>query len=481
MGIGKRAFLYLTRKKGKTALLLGLLFLMTTLALIALGIQRGASDAAEDLRLSFGSTFTLKVRYDGENPDLWKIEDVIVDGKVQGSTKIYTGPVIDDALIDKVLAIDGVERYVIDSITHFLYTEGLDIVPGAYASTVEEDPNDIYWAHALDFQVTGDSELHSAFRTGALEIVAGRHIQPGGQGEVLISDVMAQRSGLTVGDTFTASGREGLEVPDGDYETVTAGPFTMHIVGIFKINAALPPSSYLTIESWYPENYVFMDTSHEDVLGSGGKYSSATFFVEDPKELDRVIGEAEDIEGLDPMYFTIRRDDALYRSSAGPLQTMSSLSLILIIVVLLGCAFLIYLILSMGVKSRGHEIGVLLSMGVSKWKILWQQLLECLLVFAVAFLLSWGSASLLASPVGNAVLSAASPPQGEVKAPEYVMLEGFVYDAPARTPVSIDIPLGPGEIASVAAAGCAVIALSITLAGVPILKKKPKDVLSSMS
>ncbi len=480
MGILKRAILYVTRKKGKSILLFCVLFLVVLLTLIALSIQQGTSKAARDLRLSYGSTFTLKVRYDETNPDLWDITEYYVDGELQGSGKTWAGPVIDDELIQQVMSLDGVDNYVADNIYHVLYSEDLNVVPGAYLLDPNE-PEDYYWGRLLDYQVTGDSSLHRAFRTGALEIIEGRPIQPGGTGEVLISNVLAQRSGLSVGDTFTASQREGHLMPEGDWEKITAGPFTMEIVGIYKINSQLEPSNYLDIESWYPENYIFLDTSYEDQLGNTGTYDAITFFVQDPKELNRVISEVEQLEAIDPQYFMVRRDDSLYRSSVAPLNTLSTLASILIGAALIGCVILLYLILSMGIKSRSHEIGILLSMGISKIKILSQHFLEILIVFVFAFVASWAVAGGVASPLGNTILSGISPEQGAIKAPEYVMLEGFSYDAPSQTPTFIEIPVAVGETVIVAAGTCGAIAVSIILTGVPILRRNPKDILSSVS
>ena len=102
-------------------------------------------------------------------------------------------------------------------------------------------------------------------------------------------------------------------------------------------------------------------------------------------------------------------------------------------------------------------------------------------MFVFAFVASWAVAGGVASPLGNTILSGISPEQGAIKAPEYVMLEGFSYDAPSQTPTFIEIPVAVGETVIVAAGTCGAIAVSIILAGVPILRRNPKDILSSVS
>ncbi len=49
-----------------------------------------------------------------------------------------------------------------------------------------------------------NSDMHEYFRTGAFQLIEGRHIQPDDKYAVVISDVLAGRNGLSVGDFFTA-------------------------------------------------------------------------------------------------------------------------------------------------------------------------------------------------------------------------------------------------------------------------------------
>ena len=70
------------------------------------------------------------------------------------------------------------------------------------------------------------------------------------------------------------------------------------------------------------------------------------------------------------------------------------------IVVIAGSAILC-LILALTIRNRYYEIGVLLSLGQSKVKIILQQLLEIGLIAAVAFVISLGTGQLTSHYMGN--------------------------------------------------------------------------------
>ena len=64
MGIFKRAFLYVTRKRGKTVLLFAILLVMATFVLTGLSIWKASSSAQLDLRQSLGGKFDVFVDWD---------------------------------------------------------------------------------------------------------------------------------------------------------------------------------------------------------------------------------------------------------------------------------------------------------------------------------------------------------------------------------------------------------------------------------
>ena len=68
MGMVKRAFLYVTRKKGKSILLFCVLIIMATFVLSGLSIEKATRAEQESLRKSLGGFFTLSPDYSENNP-----------------------------------------------------------------------------------------------------------------------------------------------------------------------------------------------------------------------------------------------------------------------------------------------------------------------------------------------------------------------------------------------------------------------------
>ena len=74
--------------------------------------------------------------------------------------------------------------------------------------------------------------LHPFFRNGAFEIVEGRNIQKGDSLKAVISEEVAKKNNLGLGDSFEL---RSFEVPEGVL-TLTDWSVTVEIVGIYQVN-----------------------------------------------------------------------------------------------------------------------------------------------------------------------------------------------------------------------------------------------------
>ena len=114
------------------------------------------------------------------------------------------------------------------------------------------------------------------------------------------------------------------------------------------------------------------------------------------------------------------------------------------------------LILLMWTRERMTEVGILISLGISPKAITGQIVLENYYValpsFLIAALLSFG----LSGVLGNAI-------------------DGLLQD------IKLASYIGPLQLLLVAVCAAVVIAVSVLLASISILRKKPKDVLIDLS
>ena len=491
MNIWKRSTIYITRKKGRSILLFLILFLMGTFVLTGLSINNSAKQAAEEMRLSFGSGFNVYIKQELNRSDNvdgippFTVQQAESVGKMSGITQ-YNIELINFAQVDDITLVPGLRADMIDV--------QLSDPDYDFGSSLEELRCEVRWTTIFG---NSDIELYEHFRTGAFSLAEGRLIRSGDQNTALISERVAQMNQLEIGDTITISYTENM-LNGGDLNKVLGGPIELEIVGIYAMNAYQPVSEY-TAEADIAENWILADTETLEQL-SDFYYEGfdiypyiekATYFVEDPAQLDTVIQEVKDKSGLDEYYFDIVPDDTLYKSSIQPLNTMRKLTGGLIILLLCGSALVLSLIFTMWSRSRKREIGIYLSMGIGKAAIVGQLLVECLVIGVLALGLSCVTANAVSNQVGNAYLSAVTSEPEEPQdlsqlsqqELEEAIISGNINDltamqTPDLTPETLSFTVKWWQVSLVLLAGSAIILLAVLRTAYEILKMTPKQILS---
>lgn len=504
MNIWKRAMLYLIRKKGRSILLFFILFFMGTCALVGLVIKNSASKAAADIRENLGSSFNVSLKPMPQNPEDTDIYEYTTDENGNSITK-YKGPIFTQQYADEIATIPGITKYNAEYLT-IAQLDHITLVPGSWADSVEIALSDPNYEPAFSLEemensmrqtyIIGntDSELFEKFRTGAFELAEGRHIHSDDQGMVMISERIAEMNHLQVGDTITASYTQNM-LNGGDIDKILAGPFNLEIIGIFAVNGYQPVNEY-TAEFDIVENWILTDLKtvelFDDFEYNGAKQSisleKATYFVKDPSALNSIMQSVKEEKNLDEKYFDISLDDTVYKESVKPLDTMSTLTWTLVILLLCGSALVLALVFTMWIKSRKKEMGIYLSMGVRKHAILGQLLVECLVIGIIAFGLSYVTSNTVSNRAGNALLAAVVPKQEasqEVSQQELTEAikngtssELSELQTPSNTPETLLFTIDFVQFAFVLLLGFAITFLAVIRASYQILKMKPKQILS---
>lgn len=390
MKSGKRALLYLMRKKGRTILLLLFLFIIASLLQIGGSLKSNADLEEEKLRKSLGSGFVLKS--DTENEAYYELRSE--DGHAYN---LYVGPRVTDEMISRILKIKGVEDYDV-TIIDLIWTD-LTLKAGQW-SVAEEDA---YFTKKLlellrqETQIIPcrNGELNKNFWTGAYTISEGRNIQEGDHYKAVISDWLANENRLTVGDSFTVETKEGFLWGSKDPLKTLGEPLELEIVGLFHPNFKQEESD-MTYEDGYVVNMIYTDldthASLQKNIGEeeGDGYTEVTFFVEDPSSLDSVMQQIREDEKIDIEGMIFKADDTAYQSSAKPFRHISLFSTVIMVTGAAGIGIILYLLLKLWTKERTREAGILLCIGIKKREIVGQMLLECFLISAIALLLSVG-------------------------------------------------------------------------------------------
>lgn len=482
MRIIKRSYLYVTRKKGKSILLFFILLIMATFVLTGLSTQKASQEAQKNLREALGGEFYVSVELSESNP-YFKIVD---DG--EGALDFYTELPVTQDMIGAIMEISGIEKY--DASAQTLVSTNLTIFPGNVPLKGELN-NKVY------ARTVAGTENNSFFQSGIMELTEGKHITGNECNAAVISRDMADQNNLQIGDSISLQADEEAEVK---------------IIGIYEIRKPDPAfASVVTYEKL--ENQIFIDTGTlQNLFGDMpvGFYE-VTFSVYDPAQLDSIMSEVKGLSAIDWRAFEVAADNQTYLDAAAPLQKLQALVSSIIWVIALVSAAILSLILTMWGRSRIHETGVFLSLGIGKMRIIGQYLAEVLMIAVIAFGCSYFTSRAVAGQLANRLLQQDIPVSEEQAAGVTITKkDGFSEDVV----VSIkddsalsDMPSGQDTVPEVEVSvdeaetdteqisvkidfynmlqlyliGIIVIILSVAISSLSVMRLKPREILSKMS
>ena len=458
----KRAFLYTMRKKTKTLILFLVLVTISTFILTGLSIYKAADDSALSLRQSVGGSIRLEL--DENNRKNWQYQQA-----AGGMLVDYVGAPITDEDIQKIMSIDGIKAYngLGDGSVFakdFSFISGFSFGAGSDYSRLPS--------------VT-DSEYFNFFTRKAFQLVEGRHIKEGDDHVVLISTAIAEKNALKLGDTITVQ----CCYDSGNYPDVS-----LTIIGIYAYEA----DNEFNTTSTDKRNRLIIDHKamqeimQRDVI----QYDNGVdFYVDDPREMEKIASQIKALD-LDWDSFTLTMDNSAYEAVASPLTAMQNLIVWLIVGCVAVSVGILILILSMWIKQRRHETGILLSVGISKSRILLQYTVEVLMIAIVAFGLSFFTSNLISQGVSDLIFHqvSESQPLPEIELPddgtEYLDITGqyIPYDTSnVETLESVQVTVSPDYLLYIYIFGTLLIVFSVSAASISVIQMKPKKILSQMS
>ena len=497
MNILKRSLLYIKRKKNNLILLV-ILTILSFIALLSIAVFRGSQEAQKDIRKSLGASFQMKTIIN-EDPEYQEVS-ILPNG---GTITSYKGPLIDEQIIQTIMGHKGIINYSVDK-GNPLYIEDISLFPGLYANIIQQTNTDpryaadlteeeknfnVIKANTTDLYGCTDSSLHHYFQTGSFELCAGRPISEQDKGVVLISDKLAEKNNIKLGDILKAEMRECLYLYDGASDKNLGQPLDLEVIGLFHVNSSQSVNQY-TAESEIADNMMFMSQSDIKTLNEYGgyntEYDEVTFFVQDPKQLKSIISDVENDNDIDWADFYVEEDDTLYRDALSPLKNMNIFLTVLIAATFIIAFLTFYILLTIRVKDRKHEIGIYLSVGISKKNILLQLLVECVLIMSAAYIIAGAASVRLADSTGDFLLTAFTPEAEEAEEiSEQDVLEQsrngtvgelFSIKETSGTPENINSSLSLPIVAGLYLVLSLILLAAVSISSRPILHMKPVDI-----
>ena len=291
------------------------------------------------------------------------------------------------------------------------------------------------------------SKSNIDFKSEVLKLEKGRHIEENDNNKIMIHEKFAQLNNVNLGDKIKLS-QEGKILE-------------LEIVGIYSGEKT---NTFNGLSSDFIENTVYTDYKSSQQLSNliaNNKVTSVEYGVDDPTKLDDVIKAVENLGINNLMVSKSNKNYELVTSSVESITKITNMIRIGSVVV---GVVILSLILMFWVRERTYEIGILLSLGTSKVNLVLQFIVEVLLVTIFGLMIALGieiaTIKYLASNVGSI----------------------FSEELPKTIADELmKISVNGIDIVNLVIVMIAIVIISVVVALMPILKMKPKKILTNIN
>lgn len=498
MNYMKRAIQSLWAKKGRSIIMIAVFSAILIFVLAGLTIRSGADLATTNAKKSVGATVTLSTNREA----MFKQSDSENENSRPDPGSFERTPVnLSDA--KKIAKLSNVKSYSFEASTSADKSSGIEPI-SSDSDDSEEESTDEQMAgfggggapggmSQGDFQIKGVSESssYSEFSAGTASLVEGEAITSADEdtNNVLIEQSLAEANDLSVGDKF--------KIKDSDDKDIE-----VTIKGIYKTSDS-GDSMSAQFNFMNPSNTIFSSYTMVNTLtGSEGKtIDSAVYNLEDPKDMDSFVKQANKL--IDTDTFSLETNDQMYQQMLQPLNNVSSFAKNIVILVAAAGVIILTLIIMLSIRERKYEIGVLLSLGESRMKVISQFFVEIFICMIFALGIAAASGNVVGNAVGNQLLSQQTTsqnaegqeanaagnnggpggqgqmPGGGNGGPRGGGQMGGNPFTQTEEIQELNISVKPMEILSLAGIGLGISLFSIVLSSAGILRLNPKKILIS--
>lgn len=472
----KRAWLSVKRKKTKSIILFLFLFIISNLVLSAISIKNATTESMNLAKKSLGGEVSLSMNMEKlRNNFMDNKEEPSIDDKKENMEKMHDK--MDESNITKS-DVDKLKniKYVKD-IKYTFSVDGEESSFKLYSNSTEEDgenkdfPKRDNMNDSLQIEAINTFKLQDDYVNKTIELTEGEAFAEDDNDTVIISYELANSNNLSINDKIKVKDSSGNE-------------HELTIIGIYQNTDSRRFNNY---------NKIYINTStgekflSEDDYNNGNyKVSSAVFYLDNPENSDKFISKAKKlITDLDDRYLKLDIDKESYEQMVSSLEGVSKFSNTILIVVVLASIVVISLMVINSLKDRNYEIGVLLSLGEKKKKIVGQFIIELILIATIAFVLSIGSSSLISQKLADTVLESQNKVENKMndsrqggRGNDFSPFNMNKGKSNVKVIDEIDVNVNKEDIGLLFIVGYGIIFISMIVPSIKIINSDPKDILS---
>ena len=471
----KNALLSLKKNIGKTILLFVIIVVITNLVIAGLSIQSATQKSMDQIRSSLGNDVTLSVDFRNMMKNREPGE------AVSNETSLTT------TMADSLKDLKYVESYNYQISTSADSDSISAVETESDNSNNQQDtnkPNDQpeQASNQGDFTISANTTMEylDSFTNSNYTLTDGRLLtsDDANTNNCVIETNLASDNDLSVGDTFTI-------ITTVNDETIIQ---ELTIVGIYEIQST---NEIGGAHFNNPVNTIYTDLSVGQTLtGSSKNITSAIYYLDDPENAEAFVKLAKKQSDIDFDTFSLDANNRLYQQNASSLESMQSFAKMFVWIVVIAGSAILCLILALTIRNRYYEIGVLLSLGQSKVKIIAQQLIEIGLIAVVAFVISLGTGQLTSHYMGNMLESSSSlnvmqmdqkgdQPNDHQQKTNKQTKENFLgnmMEGPSNQ--ELDVSITGENVVQLAGVTAAICIVSIAVPAAYVLRLTPRQILS---
>lgn len=419
MSIFNRAYLYIIRKKVRNSILFFIVILISLFLLSGSILNTTVGTISKNLYKDVNFRFTIesidKSNKEIEKDTLKKINEVV---GVNQKNYLYAK------------SVNVVDKKVVQENQNITITEEM------------KNKSNLVMMNGIT-----STKNNIDFKSEVLKLEKGRHIEENDQNKILVHEKFASMNNLNLGDKIKL-------VQNG--KTVE-----FEVVGIFSGEKT---NNFEGLSSDFIENTVYTDYNSSQKLldySSNNKVTSVEYGVNNPTELDDII---KNVESLGINNISVSKSNKNYELVTSSVESITKLTNMIRIGSVIVGVVILSLVLMFWIRERLYEIGVLLSLGISKINLILQFVVETLMVTIFSFLSALGLEFILLKYLSSNITKVFSEDLPKIISDEL-------------TKISIN----GSNIIGVIIVMITIVIISVVVALLPILKTKPKKILTQIN
>lgn len=423
----KNAIAYITRKRNRTLIIFIILTIVLSCLYSCLTIMKSSNEIEKTLYESSNSSISI-TKKDGKYFNVNQFKDI---EKIKEVEKI-------------IIQYDGLAKL-----------KDAKVVSGEQRIN-REDLSDEF-KNVVSFEATNNTKRNILFSSRVFTIKEGKNIEENDKNSIIVHEEFAKQNNLKLGDEVNL---ELLDIEE-------SGKIKSHKFKIIGIFSGKKQETYTGLSSDFSENMVFVDYStSQEILNKSENNKIANkilMYSSSAESTDLALNKLKELKIDESKYF-VQKDSNAFEESLESVSGIKHMIKIMTYSIMLGGMVVLSLILILWLRERIYEIGIFLSIGISKIQIIMQFIFELLFISIPSIISSLFLGNVLIKVIAGGLINS-----------ENSMISGgnLINDSSFMLNITT---LGQSYLILIS-----IIVLSVVFASSLILIKKPKEILSKIS